>query len=256
MDATLDLVSLRAETQHPEPPDELSGGIGPGDFWDHGWQSLDALLRHTRPDAIEHVLDIGSGLGRFALPLAQVLPERGRYEGLDVAPAYVEWCRDGLGLDPRFRFHLAPVRNSQYNPEGARRPRWYRLPWPADHFSHVVACSLFTHLSGPEAKRYVQQSARVLRPGGLLFATFFLVDGASQALIEAEDTYPVFAHRTRWGYTVDKSSLGRGTAFHRDWLLDTIERSGLQVLAVEEGAWRTHTAGYYQDTVVARRPPG
>ena len=59
------------------------------------------------------------------------------------------------------------------------------------------------------------------------------LDPASQALIESEDTYPVFAHRTRWGYTVDRSSLGRGTAFHRDWLLEIV---GFR-RAVIEGTW-------------------
>lgn len=250
-----ELEELRAAARPPTPPSRLRGGIGPGDFWTEGWLSLDRLLEFTEASELRHVLDVGSGLGRFALPLSTVLPETSRYDGFDVAAAYVEWCQTGLGLDARFRFQHAAVRNSQYNPDGRKSSRWFRFPYPRGTFSHTVACSLYTHLTAPETKRYLRESARVLAPGGLFFGTFFLVDDDSQALLESGDTYPVFRHPVRHGYLVDRESPGDGVAFHRQWVERQLEKARLDLVDVVPGAWRTHTDGYYQDTVVARKPP-
>ena len=41
----------------------------------------------------EHrVLDIGSGIGRVAIPLTEYLNEKGSYEGFDVVELGVNWC--------------------------------------------------------------------------------------------------------------------------------------------------------------------
>ena len=199
------------------------------------------------------MLDVGSGLGRFAFPLSTVLPESASYDGFDVAKAYVNWCNKELGLGDNFSFQHVELRNSQYNPTGRSNTRWFRFPWPRNHFSHVVACSLYTHLTHPEINRYLKQTARVLRAEGLFFGTFFLIDQGSQDLVASGNTYPVFNHRVKHGYLADEQSPGDGVAVDRSWLEHRIAAAGMEVVEIFEGAWRSHGPGYYQDAVVARK---
>src|SRR5579862_9666790 len=59
-----------------------------------------------RPD--ERILDVGSGAGRCAVALRDYLTGEGTYEGLDVSPELVAWCRKYITPRyPRFRFQVA-----------------------------------------------------------------------------------------------------------------------------------------------------
>ena len=66
------------------------------------------FLRLVTADPEASVLDFGCGYGDF-LPFLRVHGHRGRYIGLDIAPAMVEAARDLHGEGPDRIFHLAPV---------------------------------------------------------------------------------------------------------------------------------------------------
>src|SRR5206468_983780 len=98
----------------------------------------------------------------------------GSYDGLEVAADGVRWCADTITpVLPHFRFHHADVYNSVYNPSARRRPRAYRFPFADATFDFAFLTSVFTHLLPHDAAHYLSELARVLRPGGRLFATFF-----------------------------------------------------------------------------------
>ena len=61
----------------------------------------------------------------------------------------------------------------------------YRFPYPDGSFDVVFAVSVFTHLLPEGAERYVAESVRVLKPGGRFFATWFLLNDASMAALDA-----------------------------------------------------------------------
>ena len=56
------------------------------------------------------------------------------------------------------------------------------LPWE-ERFDRIVAFSLFTHLLPDAVARYLAEAARLCRPGGVLVATFFLLDDEARAAI-------------------------------------------------------------------------
>lgn len=145
-----------------------------GSFWrerlvhDHG----------LTPDS--DVLDIGCGIGRVAVALIPRL-ETGSYEGFDVVPAAVDWCRrEVTSRHPSFRFQLADVRNRQYNPKGGVPAEHYEFPYEDASFDLVLAASVFTHMRPDGTQRYLAEAARVLRPGGRFVCTFFLVDEVAE----------------------------------------------------------------------------
>ena len=135
------------------------------------------------PDAA--VLDIGCGPGRAAAPLSRYLdPDAGSYEGFDVMPRSIGWCTKAITpRHPSFHFQVADLHNAQYNPGGRQRADEYVFPYTDAGFDAALAASLFTHLRPFEARRYLQEAARVLRPGARLFGTWFLLNDESRAMI-------------------------------------------------------------------------
>jgi SAM-dependent methyltransferase len=98
-------------------------------------------------------LDFGCGCGRLARYFAAADAPVSRLEGVDVDPDLVGWT----GRHIRGRF--ATMRPSP------------PLAFAAGTFDVVYANSIFTHYTEPEQQAWLIELARVLRPGGLFFAT-------------------------------------------------------------------------------------
>lgn len=145
----------------PLPPPELlylvGGNYDPRQFLANGATAA-AALRETLAEAgrpfegFASVLDFGCGCGRV---IRHFLNTRGpRLHGTDYNPRLVGWCARHL---PAADFKLNP-------PAGP-------LPYPADSFDLVYSYSVFTHLSEPSQRLWMDELRRVLRPGGLLYLT-------------------------------------------------------------------------------------
>ena len=138
------------------------------------WRDLLVDRHGLEPDG--DVLDIGCGIGRNAVALVPHLTE-GTYEGFDVVPQFIRWCRRNITPShPNFHFQVAEVRNRQYNPTAGSPAAEYAFPYAAGSFDLAWAASVFTHMRPNEINRYLSEAYRVLRPGGQLVCTFFLVD--------------------------------------------------------------------------------
>jgi len=139
-----------------------AGGLGPG----------------TR------MLDVGCGPGQIAIRVAPHLGT-GLYEGLDVSPRSIEWCRTRVApTDSRLGFTLVDVGNGLYNPAGTGDATDLTFPYPDDCFDLAFAGSLFTHLEPRESAHYLAEVARVLRPGGRIVATWYLINDEATGLLE------------------------------------------------------------------------
>jgi SAM-dependent methyltransferase len=227
--------------------------MGPGDYWAIGERTVELVARLAGLRRWDHVLDVGSGLGRIAWPLAARLGWRGRYVGIDAAKPYVEWCCQHLPVK-KLEFVFADIRTSAYNVHGAIPPERFTFPWPDGCFDLAIATSLFTHLLPEAADNYLAQIARCLRPRGRLFASFFLLDQAGRAAAAAGATYPTFLHPIPEGLLHDPAVPEDGIAYHPEWVAGAFARHGLQVVSAHRGSWKVPTELYYQDVIVARKP--
>lgn len=128
------------------------------------------------------VLDIGCNYGRLAIALDEYLDNGGgEYEGFDPQREHVLWARQNWMPNHRSTsLHIANIRNRIYNPGGALSPTAFRFPYQDGRFDVVVAHSLFAYLLAEEFEHYAAEIARVLKPGGRLLATFFLLDEESR----------------------------------------------------------------------------
>src|ERR1044072_858241 len=119
--------------ENPLPPQEMLAMFG-GDkaFRQQGQKWVRYFDASCGLEPHHHVLDIGCGVGRVAIPLAAYLSSESRYEGLDIVPARVDWCRQNITPRwPNFHFSVADISNKASNPQGKLRAIDYALPYEA-----------------------------------------------------------------------------------------------------------------------------
>jgi SAM-dependent methyltransferase len=168
----------------------------------------------------DRVLDVGAGNGRQAIGLLEL--GIAEYVGLDVVPGSVEWGNRAFAGEGKVRFDLLDVANAMYNPKGRLAPVDAVFPYPDASFDFSVAGSLYTHLERmPVAARYVAETARVLRPGGAAYMSFFssppnaLNSGAVRSVFPREEILAA----VRSHFVVEQEANGTTTDFHDQWRL-------------------------------------
>ncbi|MBD3242396.1 MAG: methyltransferase domain-containing protein, partial [Chitinivibrionales bacterium] len=150
---------------------------GRGDFEGVGREFLTHFrdLGGLEPD--HRVLDVGSGMGRMAIPLAGYLSSKGSYAGIEIVREGVKWCNKHVcPLHPNFTFIHADIENELYNPKGSCQAHAYRFPFPDGSFDFVFLTSVFTHMHPSAVRNYLHEIARVLSPGGHCLFTCSLLD--------------------------------------------------------------------------------
>ena len=230
--------------------------------WGEEWSTV--LRIYGRLSGRGHVLEIGCGLGRIAFPLRYVLTG-GTYDGFDVDAEKVEFLQRAFHrAHPNFRFTHADVRNTYYNPRGSLATDLFQFPYADDSFDVVFAASVFTHMLPGGTARYFEESARVLRPGGRLVASAFLLDhyqpGRPRPLPFARSDFD-FDHRSpRLGdgfAMAHPENPEQMTAYGLSWLEQAAARAGLALVTPPlPGLWSGHTDSWVlaQDVLVLTKP--
>lgn len=237
------------------PPARLQF-VGYGDFRKIGqdFLRLSRELAGLRPDA--HVLDVGCGIGRIAVPLTEYLSPAGAYDGFDVVADGIDWCRRVITRRfPRFRFQRVDVYNKAYNATGSIQPADFRFPYADNVFDFVILVSVFTHMLPADMEHYLAEITRVTKPGGRSLITYFLLnDQARQLMAEGKSTLDFrFAKDGFW--TFDEGTPEFGVAYEEQELLARYQRLGWRVLLpVHYGVWCGRQPYVdYQDIVVAEK---
>ena len=122
------------------------------------WRWLEPEVARLAPDGNARVLEIGCGHGRLLLPLARLL-RRGRVIGVDLTPAAINAARSkaaAQNLD-NVELHVGDA-----------------LPFVAALAPESFDLAVMTEVSFfmPQFRAVVDRAYRVLRRGGLLFASF------------------------------------------------------------------------------------
>ncbi len=234
------------------PPRRLRSLTGDSDFHATGKEIVRLLGTLAGLQPTDRVLDVGCGAGRVARVLAGELLAPGSYDGFDVVPESIAWCRAHYRTTSvPFRFAHANLYNAMYNPGGVDTASDYRFPYADGSFDLVLATSVFTHLRTDAAERYLSEAARVLAPKGRLFATWFLIRDEpapnGPALID-------FARTTGPEAIADPAIPEAAVAFDTAWVTDRFRAHGLHLREpVHWGNWSGRPGAGYQDIVVADR---
>jgi SAM-dependent methyltransferase len=228
----LDLAWRQATGRGHLPPLWLRRHTGSVSAFESAARDTAALLdRLGLFEGARCVLDVGCGAGAMVEEFRRRLPEDGRYVGFDVHGPSIRWCRKRWASDPRLAFEIAPVA-SPYGSRAGRPVASYRFPVEDGEADLVLAKSVFTHLAPEEARHYLSETRRVLRPGRPAVITAFLYEPGAAGVETA------FPHATGDGLRVkSRARPSAAVAWEKSRFVALIEEAGLRV------QW--HSPGYY-----------
>ena len=225
------------------------------DYRATGREFVAFLTRECGLRADAAVLDVGCGVGRIAVGLTEYLSAAGRYDGFDIVPAEVEWCRRQITPRfPQFRFHVADVRNDAYNPAGATPASQYRFPFPDRSFDVAVVASVFTHLLTPDLDNYIRELARVLAPGGRAVASFYLLNDTTRGHIAAGRSAFQFTKSIGDAMVNDADRPSWAVAHDEDRVRARLAANRLEILKWYPGRWASEGI-QVQDLIIAVKAP-
>jgi SAM-dependent methyltransferase len=248
----LDLVVRHTPFLAGDAPPRAINIAGGGDFRSMGRGLVRSLEERAALTAGDTVLDIGCGIGRTAVALAERHP-RLDYDGFDVVPFAISWIRRRLRDHPTFRFRHVDLYNDLYNPRGSLAADAFAFPYPDAAFDLIFATSVFTHLPYADLAHYLHESARCLRPGGRIYLTCFLLDDASRAAIADGRTAFGFGHPTPDGATESDVEPDLAVAFDALRFDAAVAGAGLTVAERWTGHWRGGAETELQDACLLRK---
>lgn len=238
----------------PEP-DPRQIFVGDGNFREIGAEFLGHLVRIGGLQPDDRVLDIGSGLGRIAIPLTQYLSATTTYLGLDPAKEGIAWSqRHVTPTYPNFRFKHLDVAHEIYNPNGLHRGETLVLPVGDRSIDFAFMVSVVTHLPPAEVIVYAREAFRVLAPGGRLFITNFMMDESAQAPGVKDPRCDFKRSGDGPDWYIDQATKYGAVAFDDGWLESVLTQAGFRIALRSLGHWRGTRAAHYQDIIVATKP--
>jgi len=225
------LSKLDKSAQTPLPPGPLRARVGMTD--DEGTflrigasiaQDIFWLLdKYGHAIGNSRILDFGCGCGR----VARWMPVGLNVTGCDVDREAIGWCQTNLARIGRFVV-MEP------GPP---------LPFRAGAFDLVYAISVFTHLTATDELIWLEELARIIRPGGVLLASSV---GA--------DFCPHPAELSRIGFALDMLGELEGypasccNSYHTRGYIEEKWTKEFEVVGFEP-----HTINHHQDAVLMRR---
>jgi ubiquinone/menaquinone biosynthesis C-methylase UbiE len=216
----------------------LTGG-GPDTFDAISDAHIANLKRHLGVGAGQTVVEIGCGIGRDAIPLVDVIGPRGKYLGVDIIRPSIDWCNKQItAKHSNFSFVHFNVRDQLHNSTGTCLTSDIRLPVADQTVDRIILQSVFTHMFPPDIKHYLKEFKRILKPGGLCYATVFLY---SQEILDSARKTNLTPFNLRLNDPVYPTGAVAYTAsFMRALLFGTGMQMAREPL---RGAW----SGYYKD---------
>jgi SAM-dependent methyltransferase len=244
-----------------------------GDFESVGESHLENLKRFMTLEATHDVLEIGCGVGKDALQM--MTPRQvASYLGIDVIQDSIVWCTNNLTKsDPRFRFEHFDAHHELYNPLGLKKTTDFAVPCEDSSIDRVIINSVFTHLFEDEVSHYLSEMFRVLRPGGLVYATVNLYSndvaatarrarqmydrrhGASGRVKDRPMTFE-FEHSEGCYVEFERPRTG-AVAYTREALDRMFSESGLALVDGHlPGSWSRHLrqAGWLNEVALLTKP--
>lgn len=249
------LVNIIGKKDRLKPP-KGKVFIGSGDFSEQGKRILKNLisLGNLKPD--HRVLDIGCGIGRLAVPLTSYLSTRGSYEGFDIVKAGIIWCKKNIEPDfPNFKFIHIDLKNELYNLKTTKKAADFVFSYTNEEFDFVFLVSVFTHMVPEDFEGYLDQISRVLKEGGICFATFFIMNAENKKLMVKNDGIQ-FNFNFNSYYLHNSDVKEANVAYEQDYLFATITNKGFRIKNCHYGFWpgrpRNETADF-QDVLILEK---
>ena len=154
---------------------------GGTDDWDRiSEYHVEMYRKYTPLGPDDSVLEVGCGVGRDAISLTKILSDKGQYVGFDIIKPSIDWCRQNITKKHKnFRFHCYDINSQIHNSGGTMSTTDIKLPAKDGSVDRIFLHSVFTHMFERDIVHYLNEFRRVLKPDGLVLASFFILDEAA-----------------------------------------------------------------------------
>jgi SAM-dependent methyltransferase len=226
---------------------EMTGG-GPRNFDIISEAHVNNLRRFVGLVPTHTLLEIGCGIGRDAIPLTEILTE-GKYVGIDIIKRSIDWCTDNISKHhPNFKFYHYDVADQLHNGGGKTKTAEIYIPLPDGSVDRIILFSVFTHMLQPDIEHYLREFRRVLKSGGLVYATTFIYTDEILEKARATNLTPFdlrFEHQVGAHCRINTPTNPLGAVAYTTSAWDEMLAASQMRLAVPvlEGAW----SGYHTD---------
>ena len=244
----LDLFSSRSYANGiPLPPKSLifTGG---GDFKETGFRFLSYFKKYGDLHPTFNVLDIGSGMGRMAIPLSHYMSNSGSYDGIDIMKEGTKWCSKNISTKfPNFKFHHVDLKNDLYKLDGGDASN-FKLPFPSHQFDLVILISVFTHMLPEEVSNYFREIKRTLRSGKKCLITLFIFHDDT---ILVKNNFGKFIKQNDDFALMNEKVKSANVAYSMDFIKKQLKENACQLDYYSAGKWQDVTAEEdFQDFIV------
>jgi SAM-dependent methyltransferase len=216
------------------PPYSLRSFVGGArNFGDVGTSFLEEFHRLRLFRRGTRILDVGCGCGRIGRVLAadpQLQDLEIRYTGMDIDRARIEWCQQHIAAaNARFSFYHADCFNRSYNPQGSKSASTYVFPHADNSFDVILLTSVLTHLLEDDLSHF--EVRRMLAPGGIAYASFFLYPSLEEAAAGATRHGIRFPFQSGHHAAVDNEDHPtNAVAYAEPYIRHILAEFGLQVI--------------------------
>lgn len=211
--------------------------IGRGDFLATGEIFFKHFKKYGNLTPQSSILDIGSGIGRMAIPFTNFLDKNGIYEGFDIVKQGVEWCNKNISTRyPNFNFTWIPLKNELYNASTNDHASKITFPYPDNYFNFVFLTSVFTHMLPEDVENYIKEINRVLKTDGICFATFFILDNESQESMSSKGTKNFKFNLGNYSL-MDKTVKEANVAYKKEYIFEVLKTNNLDITYFIRGNW-------------------
>lgn len=227
---------------------------GSGNFVEIGNEFFSYFKKYGEITPNSSILDIGSGIGRMAIPFTKFLNHSGSYRGFDIVKQGVNWCTKNISSRyPNFVFLHINLKNDLYNASTKIKPSNFNFPYKNDEFDFVFLTSVFTHMLPNDISQYLTEINRVIKSNKKCLATFFILDETSKALMINSDKY--FKYQKENYALMSEKVKEANVAYNKLFLFELIKEKGFEVESYHQGSWsgKTENALSYQDILILKK---
>jgi len=227
--------------------------VGSGDFKKIGEHYLAVFIEHCGLLPEHHVLDIGCGIGRIAIPLTDFLNNQGSYEGFDVVEKGIRWCRKHISTSfPNFKFLHVDLKNDLYNLKTEQKAKNFIFPYLDNNFDLIILISVFTHMLIEDVENYIKEIYRVLKPKGKCLVTFFILNSESRNYMKSNHDFNFDINIGNYSL-LDQNVKEANVAYEEEYIINLITQNNLFIEKTLNGFWsgRPKKESFdFQDTLI------